>query len=211
MAETLKQLGKFKSLTPEINEAFHGWNGVTLKEGVLSQKLKELMAVSCAATTGCEYCLDIHSKGAKRAGATEAEVAEALMLATASKAGAAFAHAANAFETFNDSENDELFKKSYLAHTMELRDLAPEDFKSFFNFTTKAGAEGELSVKEKELILVAVSLITGCPYCIDSHVKNAKKAGATKEEVAEAVFVASALNAGSAFTKSPTALKNFDK
>lgn len=210
MAETMRQLGKFKSLTPEINDAFHGWNGVTLKEGVLSQRLKELMAVASAATTGCEFCLDLHSKGAKRAGATETEVAEALMLAAAGKAGAAFAHAANALQAYDESEDDELFKKSYLAQTMKLKDLAPEDFKTFFNFTTKAGAEGSLSVKEKELILVAVTLITACPYCIDTHVKNAKKAGATKEEVAEAIFVASALNAGSAFTKSPTALKNFD-
>lgn len=211
MAETMRQMGKFKTLTPATNEAFHGWNSVSLKEGVLSQKLKELMAVACAATTGCEYCLDLHSKGAKRAGATETEVAEALMLATAGKAGASFAHAANALQAYDESEDDDLFKKSYLAQTMKLKDLAPEDFASFFKFTNTAGEEGELSVKEKELILVAVTLITGCPYCIDTHVKNAKKAGASKEEVAEAVFVASALNAGSAFTKSATALKNFDK
>lgn len=208
--ETMKQLGKFGKLTPATAEAFQGWNAVAFKDGALSHKTKELMAIACAATTGCDYCLDVHGKSAKRAGATEAEVAEALMIATAGKAGAAFAHAANAFQSFNDAEDDELFKKSYLSHVPGLKELAPDDFGAFFNFTMKATAKGELDVKEKELISTAVALITGCPYCIDSHVKNAKKAGATKEELAETVFIASALNAGSAFTKSVTPLKTFD-
>lgn len=29
-----------------------------------------IMAVAAVATTGCDFCLDLHSKGAKRAGAT---------------------------------------------------------------------------------------------------------------------------------------------
>lgn len=86
--ETMKQLGKFGKLTPATAEAFQGWNAVAFKDGALSHKTKELMAIACAATIGCDYCLDVHSKSAKRAGATEAEVAEALMIATAGKAGA---------------------------------------------------------------------------------------------------------------------------
>lgn len=210
MAETMRQLGKFKTLTPELNEAFQQWNMIAFKDGALSHKLKEIMAVAAAATTGCDFCLDLHSKGAKRAGATQEEVAEALMIATAAKAGSPFAHAANAMQAYNESTDDELFKKSYLMDAMALKSLAPDDFKAFFNFTGAVVKEGALSVKEKELITVAMTLITGCPYCIDTHVKNAKKAGATKEEVAETIFIASALNAGSAYTQSAKALKNFD-
>lgn len=211
MNDQMRQLGKFKTLTPETNEAFQALNKEAFQDGALSKKLKELMAVACAATTGCEVCLDLHSDSALAAGASEKEVAEALMIATAGKAGAIFAHASNAFETYEETGNDEYYKRSYLAHTMDLGKLTPASFKHFYQFTSKAVEDGELSAKEKELIIVAVLLITGCPYCIDTHVKNAKKAGASKEEISEAIFVASVLNAGSALSKSPLALQKFDE
>lgn len=69
---------------------------------------------------------------------------------------------------------------------------------------------GELSVKEKELIAIAVAHTTGCPYCIDIHTKGAKKAKATKEEVAESIMVAAALKAGSALAHGVNALIAFD-
>ena len=211
MAETMKQLGKFGTLTPKSNDAFQAWNAIAFKEGALSQRLKEIMAVACAATTGCEFCLDLHSKAAKRAGVTEEEIAEALMLATASKAGAAFAHGANALNAFDGIEDDEYFKRSYMPKMMELKSLAPEDFKGFMGFTMTAGTESTLTTKERELITTATAIILSCPYCIDTHVTNAKNEGATKEEIAETVFIASALNAGSAWTKAAPALKNYDK
>lgn len=52
---------------------------------------------------------------------------------------------------------------------------------------------------------------TQCPYCIEAHVAGAKKAGATREEIAEAVFVAAALRAGAAVTHGTLALKFFDQ
>ncbi len=208
--ERMKQLGKFASLTPKQNEAFQNWNKVAFRDSALSHKLKELMAIAAAATTGCDYCLDLHSKGAKRAGATEAEVAEALMVATASKAGSSFAHGANALNAFDEIEDEDYFKRSYMPKMMELKNESGEDAQAFFGFTMAALGEGELSKKEKELIATAVALITSCPYCIEQHVTAAKKAGATRAEVAETVFIAAALNAGSAFTQSVTALKQFD-
>jgi alkylhydroperoxidase/carboxymuconolactone decarboxylase family protein YurZ len=38
--------------------------------------------------------------------------------------------------------------------------------------------------------------------CIEGHVRAAKKAGATDQEIAEAIFVAAALRAGGAFAHS---------
>jgi AhpD family alkylhydroperoxidase len=58
---------------------------------------------------------------------------------------------------------------------------------------------GKLSGKFKEIIAVAVAHATQCPYCIDVHTKNAVKAGATNEELSEAVMVTSALLAGGAY------------
>jgi AhpD family alkylhydroperoxidase len=47
---------------------------------------------------------------------------------------------------------------------------------------------------------IAVALTTRCPYCIQVHREAALAAGATDGELAETVFVASALRAGAALT-----------
>jgi AhpD family alkylhydroperoxidase len=47
-------------------------------EGALSVKVKELIALAIAATRECDGCIASHARGAARAQATEAEVAEAM-------------------------------------------------------------------------------------------------------------------------------------
>ena len=89
----------------------------------------------------------------------------------------------------------------------KLRDLRPNLFKAFLEFDAKVFEEGALSVKTKELIAVATAHITQCPYCIDTHTKRAKAAGATDEEVAESIFVAMALRAGGSFAHSGVAME----
>jgi AhpD family alkylhydroperoxidase len=79
-------------------------------------------------------------------------------------------------------------------------ELAPEAFKAFVAFDKAALADGAIPVKYKELMAVAVALTTQCPYCIDIHTKNAKKVGATEQELAETTLVAAALRAGAAMT-----------
>jgi AhpD family alkylhydroperoxidase len=79
-------------------------------------------------------------------------------------------------------------------------ELAPEVFKGFLAFDDAAYREGAVPVKYKELMAIAVALTTQCPYCIDIHVKRAKKAGATQEELAETALVAAAIRAGGAVT-----------
>lgn len=108
------------------------------------------------------------------------------------------------------TRTDSLYKKTYFSRIIELKEYAPEAFETFFAFNDKALAEGNLSVKTKELIAVAVAHITGCPYCIELHVGNAKKNDVDKEEVSEAIFVATALKAGSAAAHGVNALNAFD-
>ena len=81
-----------------------------------------------------------------------------------------------------------------------MNELAPEVMKAFWAFDKLAVAEGAIPVKYKELIAVAVALTTQCPYCIEIHTGNARKAGATEVELAEAGMVAAALRAGAAVT-----------
>ncbi len=73
-------------------------------------------------------------------------------------------------------------------------------------FDKAAVAEGAIPVKYKELIAVAVAVTTQCPYCIDIHAANARRAGATEAELAEATIVAAALRAGGAITHATHAL-----
>jgi len=61
-------------------------------------------------------------------------------------------------------------------------------------------SDGAIPKKYKELMAIAVALTTQCPYCIELHRQEAIKAGVTEKELAEVVFVASALRAGGAIT-----------
>src|SRR5207248_3762992 len=71
--------------------------------------------------------------------------------------------------------------------------------------------DGKIPRKYRELIAIAFACTTQCPYCLDVHTRNAKRAGATREEVAETAFLAAALRAGAAVTHGALALKLFDQ
>ena len=61
---------------------------------------------------------------------------------------------------------------------------------SFMKVQETAFADGALSVKQKELISVAIGALNRCKYCITVHVYQAYEAGATREEILEAAMVA---------------------
>jgi AhpD family alkylhydroperoxidase len=54
-----------------------------------------------------------------------------------------------------------------------------------------------LDVKTKELIAIASSVLMRCQFCVNAHSQRAAAAGATKEEIAEAISVAMFVAAGS--------------
>jgi AhpD family alkylhydroperoxidase len=61
------------------------------------------------------------------------------------------------------------------------------------------------------VVSFAVACAIHCPFCIEAHAKGAKAAGATREEVAEAALLASAIRAGAATTHGTMAMKFFDQ
>ncbi len=94
----------------------------------------------------------------------------------------------------------------------ELKKLAPDEFKGFVALDSIVGKEGgAIPRKYRELMALAIACTTQCPYCLDVHTKGAKRAGATREEVAETAFIAAALRAGAAVTHGTLALKLFDR
>src|SRR5437867_5379722 len=92
----------------------------------------------------------------------------------------------------NDKEN--------LAKLKKMDSLAPQVMKAFWAFDKASVAEGAIPVKYKELIALAVALTTICPYCMDIYSGNARNAGATDTEIAEAALVGASWRAGAADT-----------
>lgn len=83
-----------------------------------------------------------------------------------------------------------------------LRKAAPTEAAGYAAFAQSVfgNADGEIPLKYRELIAIAVAVTTQCEMCLESHVAAATKHGATEGEIAEATFVASAIRAGGAFT-----------
>src|SRR6476660_5611485 len=93
----------------------------------------------------------------------------------------------------------------------DMRKLAPKDYEAWFGLNAIVGREdGAIPRKYRELIAIAVSATTQCPYCMEAHAKAAHTAGATREEVVEASLISAALRAGGAATHGAMALKFFD-
>jgi AhpD family alkylhydroperoxidase len=89
--------------------------------------------------------------------------------------------------------------------------LAPKPDAAFRAFADAVFADGALPAKVKQLIAVAAGHITQCPYCIRGHTKAALRAGATREEIMEAIWVAAEMRAGGAYAHSTLALDAMDE
>jgi AhpD family alkylhydroperoxidase len=74
--------------------------------GALPEKTKQLIAVAAAHVTQCPYCIDGHTRLARRKGASDEEIMEAIWVAAEMRAGGAYAHSALALHALADeSEN----------------------------------------------------------------------------------------------------------
>ncbi|MDR0882094.1 MAG: carboxymuconolactone decarboxylase family protein [Candidatus Adiutrix sp.] len=73
------------------------------------------------------------------------------------------------------------------------------------------GNKGALDAKTRELIALAVAATTRCDGCISIHAAEAVKAGASREELVEALSMSVALNAGAAAIYSSRILEAFDQ
>jgi AhpD family alkylhydroperoxidase len=72
-------------------------------------------------------------------------------------------------------------------------------------------ATNAIPLKMKELIAIAIAHVTGCPYCIDVHVKKCKALGGTQEEMLEAIMIAASTRAGAILSHATHALISFEE
>ena len=83
-----------RALAPDIDGAFRQFSNAVFADGALPKKTKQLIAVAVAHVTQCPYCIQGHTKAARREGATAEEIMEAIWVAAEMRAGGAFAHSA---------------------------------------------------------------------------------------------------------------------
>lgn len=91
----------------------------------------------------------------------------------------------------------------------ELRHAIPDVYKGFGELHKASFAPGALDAKTKELIALAIGVIERCDGCIASHAQGAARAGATKQEAAEAIGVTFLMNGGPATIYGPRAYDAF--
>ena len=88
-----------QALAPAAAAAFKAFGEAVFADGALPSKTKELIAIAVAHVTQCPYCIRGHTEGALKAGASEAQIMEAIWVAAEMRAGGAYAHSALAIDT----------------------------------------------------------------------------------------------------------------
>ena len=83
----------------------------------------------------------------------------------------------------------------------------PDLMNAFSGFMGAVEKPGALDRKTKELMSIALSIVSHCKWCIAFHVKGALDAGANKDEIIESCFVASLMGGGPALMYTQLAVK----
>jgi AhpD family alkylhydroperoxidase len=106
-------------------------------------------------------------------------------------------------------EAKEFFEK-FKRDIAKMRDQTPDITSGFAGLFHKVMRDGSLSLREKELISLGISVAHCCVPCIRGHVENCLDAGATKEQILEAASVAVVMGGGPAYTYIPVVIDTIE-
>jgi AhpD family alkylhydroperoxidase len=101
------------------------------------------------------------------------------------------------------------YRKQLAAGVKEIGQLSPETIKGYMALSAAGQKADLLGAKVRELIALAVAVSLRCDGCITVHTEAAIKQGATREEIIEALGVATAVNAGATLVYSARVLDAF--
>jgi len=104
------------------------------------------------------------------------------------------------------SRLEEISRRRKASHT-KLISLKSKVYEAFLEMEKAAYCDGALPKKAKELIAVGISVVIDCESCMQWHIEQAAKAGATMEEVLEAVEVGIEMGGGPATVSARFALE----
>ena len=105
---------------------------------------------------------------------------------------------------------DEISHKRQQAHK-KLLSMRSKVYKAFLAMEKATYEDGALPKKQKELIAVGISVVMDCESCMQWHIEQAAKGGATQQEVLEAVEVGIEMGGGRAAVSARFALEVMDK
>ncbi|MGO9134951.1 MAG: carboxymuconolactone decarboxylase family protein [Methylovirgula sp.] len=105
-------MGRLGKEAPGTLAGFAHLHKEAMAPGALPTKFKELMALSIAIAIRCEDCIAFHVHDALKAGASHAEIIEALSVAVMMGGGPASMYACEAFEALQQYEAKEQAKAS---------------------------------------------------------------------------------------------------
>jgi AhpD family alkylhydroperoxidase len=101
IADSVLQRGSaMYKASPEVVRNFNELVANATKDGALSKKVKELMAVSISVVIQCEECIAYHTRAAIKAGAQREEYVEAVNVAIEMGGGPASVYAGKALEAY---------------------------------------------------------------------------------------------------------------
>jgi AhpD family alkylhydroperoxidase len=101
------------------------------------------------------------------------------------------------------------YRGQVVAGVGEISKLSPDTVRGYATLSGAGNKTGHLDAKTRELIALAVAISLRCDGCITIHSAEAKKLGVTEGELAEALGVATAINAGAALVYSTRTLDAF--
>jgi len=96
------RIGQVANAAPGLMEGFVKVSKAATAPGAFSPAEKELVATAIAVATGCEDCILYHVDGAKRHGASEEALVEALTVAVEMGGGPALMYAGKALAAFRE-------------------------------------------------------------------------------------------------------------
>jgi AhpD family alkylhydroperoxidase len=109
-----------------------------------------------------------------------------------------------------DRQKIESINRDRAASHRKLLATGSKTYRAFLEMEKAAFGDGKLARKYKELIAVGISLVTDCESCMDWHIHQALEAGATEEQILEAIDVGIEMGGGPATVSSRFALKVLD-
>jgi len=104
--ELSRLAGKLRGEIPATMNGFNQMNKEAMADGELARKHKELIAVGIAVAARCEGCLAFHVRHALHAGASRAEIVEAIGVAVMMGGGPAVMYACEALQALDEFENE---------------------------------------------------------------------------------------------------------
>lgn len=207
-------MAKFESLVPELQKPLAEYKEEVFKEGLISAKDKQLIAVSCANITGCEHCIREHTKLAKAEGATDEEVAESIYTAVRLAMGQPYAFSSIALENYDlmtakkNIAEGYFISKNITPQIMDFHEVSGEMRTKFAAFHDVVYEDGHLSKKlKKGLMGLADAILAKCPWCIRSCVRDGLQEGVVKEEIVEAINIAMVMNGSACVSHAPAAME----